>query len=83
MHPLFLLFGGKGMNQIKSRFADVKPYYTQQNACRIVDPKQYRLYMKHGLYPIDMYYSGDIIVMVFDRKESYPLYKKWCDRTLE
>lgn len=83
MHPFFLLSGGKGMNEIKSRFADVEPYYTQQSACRIVDPKQYSLYMKNGLYPIDMYYSGNIIVMVFDRKASYPLYKKWCDRTLK
>lgn len=71
------------MSKVRSRFADANDYYSADNACRIIDPKQNRLYMKHGLYPIDMYYSGDVIVYVYDKKSSYECYQKWCDRTLK
>lgn len=62
--------------------------YLPEEVCRIVNPKQYLLYIKHELYPIDVYTSvdektgNDIIVMIFDRQESYPLYQKWCNHEL-
>ena len=55
---------------------------------RITNFKQYTLYMKHGVYPLDIYPSKDrendrdILVMVFDRKESLPLYIKWQNHEL-
>ena len=33
--------------------------------------------------PLDVYYSPDVIVMVFDKKESYPYYKEYQNHTLE
>lgn len=63
--------------------------YNPKNSVRVVDPKQQMLYMKHNLTLLDIYYSdGDgeqqpRVVMIFDKEESYPLYKKWMDRTLE
>lgn len=59
--------------------------YRTSEVCRIINPKQCKFYIKKGLYPIDIYTSiddktgNDIIVMIFDRQESYPLYQKWCD----
>lgn len=62
--------------------------YDHRAVVRIVNPKQYKFYIKNKVYPIDIYASiddkgGDIIVMVFDRQESYPLYQKWCDYETE
>ncbi len=63
--------------------------YSSCEVCRIVNPKQYLLYIKNGLYPIDIYTSvdektgNDILVMIFDRKESYPLYQAWCNHELD
>lgn len=62
--------------------------YNLHDVCRIVNPKQQLLYVKNGLYPIDMYTSLDsktnntILVMIFLREESYPLYEKWCNHEL-
>lgn len=70
------------MSRIRSRFADVADYYSSENVSRIVDPKQQDLYLKNGLYPVDMYYSGNKKVMVFNNKESYECYQKWLKREL-
>ena len=40
--------------------------YDPVQAVRIIDPQQMKLYLKHGLKPLDVYYSPDVIVMVFD-----------------
>lgn len=57
--------------------------YDPNKSVRIVDPNQCKLYMKHGLKPLDIYYSSGVIVMVFDKKQSYPLYKKYMEHELE
>ena len=63
--------------------------YSNSEVSRIVNPKQCLLYIKNGVYPIDIYTSidsktgNDIIVMIFLKEESYPLYKKWCDHELD
>ncbi len=62
-------------------------FYNLKDVCRIVNPKQQTLYIKNGLLPIDLYASinqdgANIIVMIFDRETSYPLYQKWCDHEL-
>jgi hypothetical protein len=62
--------------------------YAVQDVVRILNPKQQLLYIKSGLYPLDLYVSidnktnKDILVMLFSREESYPLYQKWCDHEL-
>ena len=55
---------------------------------RIVNPKQYLLYIKNGVYPIDMYTSIDedtnniILAVVFLKEETTEVYKKWCNHEL-
>ena len=63
--------------------------YARQDVVRILNPKQQLLYIKAGLYPLDMYVSidektdKDVLVMIFSKEKSYPLYQKWCDHELE
>ena len=63
--------------------------YAIQDVVRILNPKQQLLYIKSGLYPLDLYVSidgktdKDVLVMLFSKKESYPLYQKWCDYELK
>ena len=67
-----------------------KPYYLKDVA-RVEDQKQQKLYIKHDVYPVDMYTTTDIsidentgeeltkdkLIMVFSREESKPLYILW------
>ncbi len=57
--------------------------YDPAKGVRIVDPQQWKFYMCKGLKPYDVYPSRGIIVMVFDRAESYPYYKEYMDRYKE
>lgn len=63
--------------------------YSLKDVVRVIDPKQCRLYIKHSVYPIDMYTTTDIetgddkLVMLFSRKDSQPLYTLWKNRELK
>ena len=62
--------------------------YTEKEVCRIINPLQQRLYIKHKVYPIDMYSSidesgKDIVVYIFLREETKDLYQKWLDYELK
>lgn len=73
-----------------------KPYCLKDVA-RVEDQKQQKLYIKHDVYPVDMYTTTDIIIdentgeevikdkliMVFLREESKPLYILWKNRKLK
>lgn len=62
--------------------------YAIQDVVRILNPKQQLLYIKSGLKLLDLYVSvdkktdKDVLVMIFSKEESYPLYQKWCDHEL-
>lgn len=63
--------------------------YLLKDVVRIVDPKQQKLYVKHELYPIDMYVTSDEntgddkLVMIFSRQKSKPLYELWKNHELK
>ena len=73
-----------------------KPYYLKDVA-RVEDQKQQKLYIKHDVYPVDMYTTTDILIdentgdevvkdkliMVFSREESKSLYILWKNRELK
>ncbi len=62
--------------------------YTPKEVVRIVNPKQYLLYIKNNVYPIDMFTSVDdttnniILVMIFLKEDTAEVYKKWCNYDL-
>lgn len=63
--------------------------YSPKEVVRIVNPKQYLLYVKNNVYPIDMYTSIDektnnaILAMVFLKEDTADVYKKWCNYNLD
>lgn len=62
--------------------------YTQNEVYRIINPKQRDLYIKHRVFPIDIYPSidsdgNDINVYVFLREETKDLYQEWLKRELK
>lgn len=63
--------------------------YASRDVVRIVNPKQYLLYIKNGIYPIDLYTSVDdkssnsILVMIFLKEDTTEIYQKWCNYDLE
>lgn len=62
--------------------------YHLSDVVRIVDPKQQKLYVKHEVYPIDMFTTKDlytdnqILVMLFNKEETKDLYIKWKNHEL-
>ena len=64
-----------------------KEYYASK-AIRILDPYQAACYWENGLEPLDIYSSRNIrtnkpvIVFVFAREASKPLYDLWCEKQL-
>lgn len=62
--------------------------YLPHEVVRIVNPKQYLLYVKSGVYPIDVYTSIDdktdkaILAMVFLKEDTSDVYRKWCNYEL-
>lgn len=70
--------------------SNLKPRsYTLKEVCRVIDQKQKTLYIKHGVYPIDMYASKDfdtgkdITVYVFLREDTKELYDLWLKHKLQ
>ena len=58
--------------------------YKPNEVVRIINPKQYLLYIKNEVYPIDMSASLDdksnnvILAMIFLKEDTTEVYKKWC-----
>lgn len=56
--------------------------YKHNEVCRIVNPRQAKLYIKNRVFPIDLYTSkdnnnNDIIVYIFLKDETQEVYKLW------
>jgi hypothetical protein len=52
---------------------------------KVIDPLQFKLYMKHGKKPIDFYYnpSSDRVIFIFKISDTQELYKLWNERKLK
>lgn len=48
---------------------------------KILNPKQAGLYIKHGVRPIDLIYT-DVLVFLFDKKDTEKLYQMWLKHEL-
>lgn len=65
-----------------------RSYYPEE-VVRIVNSKQFKLYVANGIYPIDIYTSMDrktgksILVMIFLKEETKEAYDLWCRYELE
>ncbi len=60
--------------------------YDENDAIRIVNPKQAAFYWNKGLQPLTIYPSKDyttdepILVFVFKKSASKELFTEWCER---
>jgi len=52
-----------------------------ENEVRVVSIIQAKAYIKNGLQPLRVE-ANDILVFVFDRKASEPLFEAWKNRTI-
>lgn len=62
--------------------------YSPNEVVRLVNTKQWKLYIQNHIYPIDIYSSVNkkgepIIVMVFLKDQTQEAYKLWCKYELE
>ena len=57
---------------------------TQNDIVNIFIMRQAKLYIKNGLQPLKVEYDEehDVLVYVFDKKESQPYFYKWCNHEL-
>lgn len=70
------------MIDIREYSEQFERYYETEDTVLIKDPKQQRLYIKHGAKLVDLFYSNDIVIYVFYKKDTWELYQKWKDHTL-
>jgi len=61
--------------------------YHPRDVVRIVNLRQLLMYIKHHVYPIDLYtslddYDRDVLVGVFLKKDTEEIYEKWCNHEL-
>lgn len=62
--------------------------YSLKDVVRVIDPKQCKLFVKNGAYPIDMYVTKDlysnneILAMLFKKDDTRELYIKWKNHEL-
>lgn len=52
-------------------------YYDPRSVVRIIDRRQQMRYVEHGVYPKDIYVSGEDFVMCFDKDETAELFRRW------
>jgi len=61
--------------------------YHPSEVVRIVNLRQLLMYIKHHVYPIDLYtslddYDRDVLVGVFLKKDTEEVYEQWCNHKL-
>lgn len=56
--------------------------YEIEETVRIVNTKQAGMYVKHNIPLIDMFWSKDSLVFVFNREQSKKAYELWCKHEL-
>lgn len=56
--------------------------YEIEDTVRIVNTRQAGLYVKNNVPLIDLFWSRDTLVFVFDREDSKIAYDLWCKHQL-
>lgn len=53
-------------------------WYELENVVNIVNTKQAGMYIKHNIPLIDLFWSKNNLVFVFDKQSSKKAYELWC-----
>lgn len=75
------------LNDIRTNLKNARDY-NEKEVVRIVNEIQWKKYVKHGAYPIDMYPSvdkdgKDIIVHIFLKEDTRDLFDAWLAHELD
>lgn len=57
--------------------------YNDSEVVKIVNQRQFALYVKNGVKPIDIKWGYDKVVYVFLVKDTEELFKRWVNYTLD
>lgn len=57
--------------------------YKTENTVKIVNTRQAGLYIKNNIPLVDLFWSQNTLVFVFNREESKGVYDLWCKRELK
>ncbi|WP_343247484.1 hypothetical protein [Diplocloster hominis] len=56
--------------------------YEIEDTVRIVNTKQAGMYIKHNIPLVDLFWSRDTLVFVFNREDTKKAYELWCRHEL-
>ncbi|MBU9735059.1 hypothetical protein [Diplocloster agilis] len=56
--------------------------YEIEDTVRIVNTKQAGMYIKHNIPLVDLFWSRDTLVFVFNREDTKEAYELWCRHEL-
>ncbi|MCU6733349.1 hypothetical protein [Diplocloster agilis] len=56
--------------------------YEIEDTVRIVNTKQAGMYIKHNIPLVDLFWSRDTLVFVFNREYTKEAYELWCRHEL-
>ena len=82
--PFFTIFKTK-TNEVKNikEYSEMfKREYEIEDTIRIVNTRQAGLYVKNNVPLVDLFWSRDTLVFVFDREQSKTAYDLWCKHEL-
>lgn len=57
--------------------------YSTEDTVKIVNTRQAGLYIKNNIPLVDLFWSKNTLVFVFNREESKGVYDLWCKRELK
>lgn len=83
MSPIFYDIKVKEVNLIREYSEQFNQEYEIEDTVRIVNTKQAGLYIKNNIRLIDIFWSKENLVFVFDRRESKDVYQKWLNHELQ
>lgn len=72
----------KAVNIIREYSEQFNREYEIEDTVRIVNTKQAGLYIKNNVPLIDIFWSKDNLVFVFNKNESKRAYQKWLNHEL-
>lgn len=83
--PHFLRYSKLKTNEVKNikEYSEMfKREYEVEDTVRIVNTRQAGLYVKNNVPLVDLFWSRDTLVFVFDREQSKTAYDLWCKHEL-
>lgn len=70
------------MKKIREYSEILNKEYEIEDTVRIINTRQAGMYVKHNIPLVDLFWSRNTLVFVFDKEKSKPAYDLWCKHEL-